>query len=140
MSQPQLFHGVGVQALKKYPKPRKRKKTVFEATKPLTERQKFYNRRRVINRTFTNLPEPMESLQIVATYHNPETNPEFITPPITSYSYLHFDIYVDHGYALDEAVRMGCGIASTTYGQGEYGWVLYELLRETIIKWRPKKK
>ena len=140
MSQPQLFHGVGVQSLKKYPKPRKRKKTVFEAAKPLTKKGRFYNRRRVIHRTFTNLPEKMESLQIVGTYYNPETDPDYVTPPITSWSYLHFDIYQEYEYGLNEAIRMGCGVAATQYGDGGYGWMLYELLNETIIKWRPKKK
>ena len=140
MSEPQLFHGVGVKALKKYPKPRKRKKTVFEAAKPLTKEQQFWNRHRVITREIRPILDGRQSLQIKATYYNPDNNDGFITPPIRSWSYLHFDIYKDYDFAMEEAIDMGCGIASTQYGEGEYGWQLYELLEKTIIKWKGRKE
>ncbi|MCW7072254.1 MAG: hypothetical protein OCU12_08040 [Methanophagales archaeon] len=138
--QPQLFRGVGVQALKKYPKPRRRKKTIFEATKPLTKEQKFWNRHKVIVREARPILDGRESLQIRGTYYNPDDGGGFVTPPITSWSYLHFDIRKDYEFAMQEAIDMGCGIAANEYGDGGYGWQLYELLDKTIIKWKGRKE
>ena len=128
MSQ-QLFHGVGVQALKRTPRPKK-KKNIFQATKPLPKEKRVGYSREI--KKFWHKDFDMWQLNLTATYYRIVGGE--VSPPIRSFSYLH--IKKGDIAGLKEAVNNGKGIAAQKYG-GDYGWKLNEILDESWSHWLP---
>ena len=125
----QLFHGVGVQALKRTPKPKK-PKNIFQAAKPLPKKKRVGYKREI--KKFWHKDFDMWQMNLNATYYN--MHDRITTDPIQSFSYLH--IVKGDSAGLKEAVNDGKGRAAQKYG-GDYLWVLKDIIDESWSHWLP---